>query len=85
MAMVPTGQTYNWYFDGASQITNISYNGIVYGFRVKYAHCTLHNNPMYNGKVQHLNTHIMFLTHLLFICLTQEESKKKKIFTAVVV
>ncbi|KAI2652983.1 Fibrocystin-L [Labeo rohita] len=33
MAMVPTGQTYNWYFNGASQITNISYNGMVYGFR----------------------------------------------------
>ncbi|ROL45843.1 Fibrocystin-L [Anabarilius grahami] len=33
MAMLPTGQTYNWYFDGASQITNISYNGMVYGFR----------------------------------------------------
>ncbi|KAK2887447.1 hypothetical protein Q8A67_015675 [Cirrhinus molitorella] len=33
MAMVPTGQTYNWYFDGASQITSISYNGMVYGFR----------------------------------------------------
>ncbi|KAK9957826.1 hypothetical protein ABG768_012036 [Culter alburnus] len=33
MAMLPTGQTYNWYFDGSSQITNISYNGMVYGFR----------------------------------------------------
>ncbi|XDV34188.1 hypothetical protein PO909_004380 [Leuciscus waleckii] len=33
MAMLPTGQTYNWYFDGASQITNISYIGMVYGFR----------------------------------------------------
>ncbi|CAM4636768.1 unnamed protein product [Leuciscus chuanchicus] len=33
MAMLPTGQTYNWYFDGASQITNISYNGMVYGFQ----------------------------------------------------
>ncbi|XP_016299954.1 fibrocystin-L-like [Sinocyclocheilus anshuiensis] len=36
MAMLPTGQTYNWYFDGASQITNISYNGRVYGFRPEY-------------------------------------------------
>jgi len=35
MAMLPSGQTYNWYFDGASQITNISYNGMVYGFQVK--------------------------------------------------
>ncbi|XP_056106662.1 fibrocystin-L-like [Rhinichthys klamathensis goyatoka] len=33
MAMLPTGQTYNWNFDGASQITNISYNGMVYGFQ----------------------------------------------------
>ncbi|XP_051729222.1 fibrocystin-L-like [Ctenopharyngodon idella] len=33
MAMLPTGQTYNWYFDGASQITSISYNGMVYGFQ----------------------------------------------------
>ncbi|XP_056106663.1 fibrocystin-L-like [Rhinichthys klamathensis goyatoka] len=33
MAMLPTGQTYNWNFDGASQITSISYNGMVYGFQ----------------------------------------------------
>ncbi|NP_001305057.1 PKHD1 like 1, tandem duplicate 1 isoform X1 [Danio rerio] len=33
LVMLPTGETYNWYFNGASQITNISYNGMVYGFR----------------------------------------------------
>uniref|UniRef100_A0A8C1B8X1 PKHD1 like 1, tandem duplicate 2 n=1 Tax=Cyprinus carpio carpio TaxID=630221 RepID=A0A8C1B8X1_CYPCA len=43
MAMVPTGQTYNWYFDGASQITNISYNGMVYGFRPEHYVIINHN------------------------------------------
>ncbi|XP_043073568.1 PKHD1 like 1, tandem duplicate 1 [Puntigrus tetrazona] len=43
MAMVPTGQTYNWYFDGASQITNISYNGMVYGFRPEHYVIIDHN------------------------------------------
>nr|XP_055075127.1 fibrocystin-L-like [Misgurnus anguillicaudatus] len=33
MALVPTGQTYNWNFDRGSQITNISYNGVIYGFK----------------------------------------------------
>nr|XP_009292515.1 fibrocystin-L isoform X2 [Danio rerio] len=33
MAMLPTGQTYNWLFNGASQITSISYYGMVYSFR----------------------------------------------------
>ncbi|XP_026145815.1 PKHD1 like 1, tandem duplicate 1 isoform X2 [Carassius auratus] len=43
MAMVPTGQTYNWYFNGASQITNISYNGMVYGFRPEHYVIINHN------------------------------------------
>ncbi|KAL7883851.1 hypothetical protein SRHO_G00015090 [Serrasalmus rhombeus] len=33
MALLPSAQTYNWYFRGASQISNISYNAIFYGFR----------------------------------------------------
>jgi len=46
MAMLPTGQTYNWNFNGASQITSISYDGTVYGFQVKCAHYTLLNNSI---------------------------------------
>ncbi|XP_073714829.1 fibrocystin-L [Misgurnus anguillicaudatus] len=33
MALVPSNQTYNWYFERGSQITNISYNGAIYGFK----------------------------------------------------
>ncbi|XP_072530724.1 PKHD1 like 1, tandem duplicate 1 [Salminus brasiliensis] len=33
MALVPSDQTYNWYFRDASQITNISYSAVFYGFR----------------------------------------------------
>uniref|UniRef100_A0AAY5ETB4 Polycystic kidney and hepatic disease 1 (autosomal recessive)-like 1 n=1 Tax=Electrophorus electricus TaxID=8005 RepID=A0AAY5ETB4_ELEEL len=33
MALLPSDKTYNWYFHGASQITNISYNAMFYGFR----------------------------------------------------
>ncbi|KAI7798957.1 putative fibrocystin-L, partial [Triplophysa rosa] len=33
MAMVPTSQTYNWQFERGSQITNISYNAMIYGFK----------------------------------------------------
>ncbi|KAI4871505.1 hypothetical protein NFI96_027165, partial [Prochilodus magdalenae] len=33
MALIPSDQTYNWYFRGASQISNISYSAIFYGFK----------------------------------------------------
>ncbi|XP_066530272.1 fibrocystin-L-like [Hoplias malabaricus] len=33
MALLPADQTYNWYFRGASQITNISYSAIFYGYK----------------------------------------------------
>ncbi|XP_065144791.1 fibrocystin-L-like [Paramisgurnus dabryanus] len=33
MALVPTGQTYNWYFEYDYQITSMSYHGIIYGFK----------------------------------------------------
>nr|XP_055075552.1 fibrocystin-L-like [Misgurnus anguillicaudatus] len=33
MALVPTGQTYNWYFEYGYQITSISYHGMIYGFK----------------------------------------------------
>ncbi|XP_073714529.1 fibrocystin-L [Misgurnus anguillicaudatus] len=33
MALVPTGQTYNWYFEYDYQITSMSYYGIIYGFK----------------------------------------------------
>ncbi|XP_062842250.1 fibrocystin-L-like [Trichomycterus rosablanca] len=32
MALVPSDKTYNWYFRNASQISNISYNAVFYGF-----------------------------------------------------
>nr|XP_055075128.1 fibrocystin-L-like [Misgurnus anguillicaudatus] len=33
MALVPTGQTYNWYFEYDYEITSMSYHGIIYGFK----------------------------------------------------
>ncbi|XP_030644362.1 PKHD1 like 1, tandem duplicate 1 [Chanos chanos] len=33
MALLPSGKTFNWYFDNAAQITNISYQATFYGFR----------------------------------------------------
>ncbi|XP_024857831.1 fibrocystin-L isoform X2 [Kryptolebias marmoratus] len=33
MALLPTGETYNWYFDNADQITNITYDAKFYGFK----------------------------------------------------
>uniref|UniRef100_W5KUJ5 PKHD1 like 1, tandem duplicate 2 n=1 Tax=Astyanax mexicanus TaxID=7994 RepID=W5KUJ5_ASTMX len=35
MALIPSDQTYNWYFRGASQISNISYSALFYGFGPK--------------------------------------------------
>ena len=36
MAMLPSGQTYRWHFDGVAQITNISYDSTFYGFKVSH-------------------------------------------------
>ncbi|XP_051526679.1 fibrocystin-L-like [Myxocyprinus asiaticus] len=68
MAMMPTGQTYNWYFDGASQITNISYSGVFYGFRPENYVILNHNLTQKpdkfriidyrNGSSQPLNTSV---------------------------
>uniref|UniRef100_A0A3P9KTK4 Polycystic kidney and hepatic disease 1 (autosomal recessive)-like 1 n=1 Tax=Oryzias latipes TaxID=8090 RepID=A0A3P9KTK4_ORYLA len=33
MALLPSGQTYNWYFHNADQITNITYDAKFYGFK----------------------------------------------------
>ncbi|KAM9839131.1 PKHD1 like 1, tandem duplicate 1 [Aulostomus maculatus] len=33
MALLPSGETYNWFFDNADQITNITYMAKFYGFR----------------------------------------------------
>uniref|UniRef100_A0AAQ5X4Y6 Polycystic kidney and hepatic disease 1 (autosomal recessive)-like 1 n=1 Tax=Amphiprion ocellaris TaxID=80972 RepID=A0AAQ5X4Y6_AMPOC len=33
MALLPSGQTYNWYFDNVDQVTNITYSGKFYGFK----------------------------------------------------
>ncbi|KAJ8389419.1 hypothetical protein AAFF_G00119570 [Aldrovandia affinis] len=33
MALLPSSETYNWYFDMADHITNISYNAMFYGFK----------------------------------------------------
>uniref|UniRef100_A0A8C5N9V4 Fibrocystin-L-like n=1 Tax=Gouania willdenowi TaxID=441366 RepID=A0A8C5N9V4_GOUWI len=33
MALLPSGQTYNWYFDNADHITNISYSAKFYSFK----------------------------------------------------
>ncbi|XP_057211103.1 fibrocystin-L-like [Triplophysa rosa] len=35
MALVPTGQTYNWEFERDSQISSLSYYGTIYGFKPK--------------------------------------------------
>jgi len=34
MALLPSGQTYNWYFRDVDQITNISYQAKFYSFKV---------------------------------------------------
>lgn len=44
MALLPSGQTYNWYFANADQITNITYYAKFYGFKVissKWKHMIL--------------------------------------------
>nr|XP_055075555.1 fibrocystin-L-like [Misgurnus anguillicaudatus] len=33
MALVPSNQTYNWYFQYGYQVTSISYSGMIYGFK----------------------------------------------------
>uniref|UniRef100_A0A3B3YLL5 G8 domain-containing protein n=1 Tax=Poecilia mexicana TaxID=48701 RepID=A0A3B3YLL5_9TELE len=33
MALLPSGQTYNWHFDNADHITNITYDAKFYGFK----------------------------------------------------
>ncbi|XP_038131411.1 PKHD1 like 1, tandem duplicate 1 isoform X2 [Cyprinodon tularosa] len=33
MALLPSGQTYNWFFNNAGQITNITYDAKFYGFK----------------------------------------------------
>lgn len=35
MAMVPSGETYNWFFENMDHLTNISYNAKFYGFKVR--------------------------------------------------
>lgn len=34
MALLPSRQTYNWYFSNVDYITNISYSSEFYGFKV---------------------------------------------------
>uniref|UniRef100_A0A3B4ZZ57 PKHD1 like 1 n=1 Tax=Stegastes partitus TaxID=144197 RepID=A0A3B4ZZ57_9TELE len=33
MGLLPSGQTYNWYFDNVDQVTNITYKAKFYGFK----------------------------------------------------
>ena len=35
MAMLPSTQSYNWYFQDMDQLTNITYNAMFYGFKVQ--------------------------------------------------
>lgn len=35
MALLPSGQTYNWYFKDMDHITNITYAAKFYGFKVQ--------------------------------------------------
>lgn len=41
VAMVPSGQTYNWEFKHGSQISGLSYYGKIFSFKVKCAHETI--------------------------------------------
>lgn len=34
MALLPSGQTYNWYFENVDHVTNITYSGKFYSFKV---------------------------------------------------
>lgn len=36
MALLPSRKTYNWYFDNMDHITNITYFGKFYGFKVRH-------------------------------------------------
>jgi hypothetical protein len=36
MALLPSGQTYNWYFKDVDQITNITYSAGFYSFKVPH-------------------------------------------------
>lgn len=36
MAMPPSGETYNWFFENMDQLTNISYKAKFYGFKVRF-------------------------------------------------
>ena len=47
MALLPSGQTYNWYFDNVDQVTNITYNAKFYGFKVI-------KDPSYDGEYEHI-------------------------------
>lgn len=35
MAMLPSGETYNWFFENMDHLTNISYKAKFYGFKVR--------------------------------------------------
>lgn len=37
MAMLPSGETYNWFFENMDHLTNISYKAKFYGFKVRTA------------------------------------------------
>ncbi|XP_076865903.1 fibrocystin-L-like isoform X2 [Brachyhypopomus gauderio] len=72
MALLPSNKTYDWYFDDASQITNISYLAVFYGFRpedyiIVNHHLTRRPDQIYivdddiysrNGSSEPLNTSV---------------------------
>lgn len=33
--MLPSGETYNWFFENMDHLTNITYNAKFYGFKVR--------------------------------------------------
>jgi len=42
MALIPSGQKYNWFFQDADHITNITYDAKFYGFGVRETHRAAH-------------------------------------------
>lgn len=59
MAMLPSGETYNWFFENMDHLTNISYSAKFYSFKVR---------PDRNLKVKAGSRQSLLIFAVLFLC-----------------
>uniref|UniRef100_A0A3Q2VVI1 PKHD1 like 1, tandem duplicate 2 n=1 Tax=Haplochromis burtoni TaxID=8153 RepID=A0A3Q2VVI1_HAPBU len=66
MALLPSGQTYNWYFENVDHVTNITYSGKFYSFKRDQYVIVNHNFTQSPDSFQIIDTRNGSLTPLSF-------------------